>query len=130
LACVLINNSTDLFQVLQQENLQTLEHDAEVHLGQTSDIVTETKVKAPENVDGKKQPTTSLPTSTPCPKKKRKLMREVSDTVRELKILNETMNRPESETHECDLFAAYIARQLKQLKAASCSLLKKKFRVC
>jgi len=57
MACVLINNSTDLFQVPQQENLQTLEYDAEVDLVQTSDkvnksdIVTETKVKAPEKVN-------------------------------------------------------------------------------
>jgi len=54
LACVLINNSTDLFQVPQQENQQTLEYDAEVDLVQTSDIVTETKVKASENIDDKK----------------------------------------------------------------------------
>jgi len=95
LACILINNSTDLFQVPQQENLLTLECDAEVDLVQTSDkvnkadIVMEIKIKAPENVNDIKQPTTSLPTSTPCPKKKRKLLREVSDTVRELKTLNE-----------------------------------------
>jgi len=49
-------------------------------------------------------------------------MREVSDTVRELKILNEKINRPEPETHECDVFGAHIARQLKQLNAASCIL--------
>jgi len=73
LVCDLINNSTDLFQVPRQENLQTLEYDAEVDLVQTSDkvnksdIVTETKVKAPEKVNDIKQPTTSLPTSTPCP---------------------------------------------------------------
>jgi len=115
----LINNSTDLFQVPQQENLQPLEYNAEVDLVQTSDTVMETKVKVPENVDDKKQPTTSLPTSTPCPNKKRKLMREVSDTVRGLKILNETINHPEPETHECDVFAAYKARQL---KTTSCTL--------
>jgi len=49
-------------------------------------------------------------------------LREVSDTVRELKTLNETINRPEPETHESDMFAAHIARQLKQLNAASCIL--------
>jgi len=49
-------------------------------------------------------------------------LREVSDTVRELKTLNETNSRPEPETHECDIFAAHIARQLKQLNAASCIL--------
>jgi len=124
----LISNSTGLFQVPQQENLQTQEYDAEVSLVQTSDkvnksdIVTETNVKAPENVNDRKQPATSLPTSTPCPKKKRTLLREVSDTVRELKTLNETINRPEPEAHECDVFAAHIARQLKQLNAASCIL--------
>ena len=63
-----------------------------------------------------------MPTSTPCPKKKRTLLREVSDTVRELKTLNETINRPEPEAHECDVFAAHIARQLKQLNASSCIL--------
>jgi len=123
----LINNSTGLFQVPQQENLQMQEYDAEVDLVQTSekvnksDIVMETKVKAPENVDNK-QPATCLPTSTPCPKKKRTLLREVSDTVHELKTLNEMINRPEPETHEYDVFAAHIARQLKQLNAASCIL--------
>jgi hypothetical protein len=125
LACVLINN---LFQVPQQENIQRMEYDAEVHLVQTSDKVnesdnvTEKKVKAPENVNDIQQRTTSLPSSTPCPKKKRKLLREVSDTVRELKFLNETINRPEPETHECDVFAAHIARQLKHMNPASCIL--------
>ena len=104
------------------------EYDAEVDLVQTSDkfnkseIVTETSVKAPENVNGIKQPATSLPTSTPYPKKKRTLLREVSDTVRELKTWSETINRPEPEAHECDVFAAHIARQLKQLNAAACIL--------
>jgi hypothetical protein len=82
----------------------------------------ETNVKAPENINDIKQPATSLPTSTPCPKKKRTLLREVSDTVRELKTLNETINRPEPEAHECDVFAAHIARPLKQLNATSCIL--------
>ena len=124
----MISNSTGLFQVPQQENLQTQEYDAEVSLVQTSDkvnksdIVTETNVKAPKNVNELKQPATSLPTSAPCPKKKRTLLREVSDTVRELKTLNETINRSEPEAHECDVFAAHIARQLKQLNAASCIL--------
>ena len=36
--------------------------------------------------------------------------------------MNETISRPETETHECDVFAAHIARQLKQLNAASCIL--------
>jgi hypothetical protein len=69
------------------------ECDAEIDLVQTGDkvnksaIVTETNVKAPENVNDRKQPATSLLTSTPCPKKK-SLLREVSDTVRELKTLN------------------------------------------
>lgn len=122
---VLISNSTGLFQVPQQENLQTQEYDAEVDLVQTgdkvnkSDIVTETNVKAPENINDRKQPATSLPTSTPCPKKKRTLLREVLDTVRELKTLNEMINCPEPEAHECDVFAAHIARQL---NAASCIL--------
>ena len=126
MTCVLINNSTGLFQV-PQENLQTQEYDAEVDLVQTSekvnksDIVMETKVKAPENVDNK-QPATCLPTSTPCPKKKRTLLREVSDTVHELKTLNEMINRPEPETHECDVFDARVARQLKHVNAASCIL--------
>jgi hypothetical protein len=124
----LISNSTGLFQVPQQEDIQTQEYDAEVDLVQTSDkvnkcdIVMETKVKAPENVNDAKQPATSLPTSTPCPKKKRTLPREVSDTVRELKTLNEVINHSEPEAHECDVFAAHIARQLKQLNAASCIL--------
>ena len=115
----MINNSTGLFQVPQQENLQTQEYDAEVDLVQTgnkvniSDCVPETNVKAPGNVNDIKQPATSLSTSTPCPKEKRSLLREVSDTVRELKALNETINRPETEAHECDVFAAHIARQLK-----------------
>jgi len=53
----LISNSTGLFQVPQQENLQMQEYDAAVSLVQTSDkvnksdIVTETNVKAPENVN-------------------------------------------------------------------------------
>jgi len=124
----LISNSTGLFQIPQPENLQTQEYDAEVSLVQTSDkvnksdIVTETNVKAPENVNDRKQPATSLPTSKSCPNKKRTLLREVSDTVRELKTLNETINRPEPEVHECDLFATHIARQLKQLNAVSCIL--------
>jgi len=128
LTYVLLSNSTGLFQVTQQENLQTQEYDAEVSLVQTSDkvnksdIVTETNVKAPENVNDRKQPATSLPTSKSCPNKKRTLLREVSDTVRELKTLNETINRPEPEAHECDVFATHIARQLKQLNAASCIL--------
>ena len=128
MTCVLISNSTGLFQVPQQENLQMQEYDAEVDLVQTgdkvskSDIVTETNVKAPENINDRKQPATSLPTSTPCPKKKRTLLHEVSDTVRELKTLNEAINRPEPETYECDVFATHIARQLKQLNAASCIL--------
>ena len=84
--------------------------------------MTETKVKAPENVNDIKQPATSLRTSTPCPKKKRTLLREVLDTVRELKTLNETINRPEPETHECDVFDARVARQLKHVNAASCIL--------
>jgi hypothetical protein len=124
----LINNSTRLFQVPQQENLQMQEYDAEVNLVQTgdkvnkSDIVTETNIKAPENVNDIKQPATSLPTSTPCRKKKRMLLHELSGTARELKTLNETIDRPEPEAHECDVFAAHIARQLKQLNAASCIL--------
>jgi hypothetical protein len=81
----------------------------------------ETNVKAPENVNDRKQPATSLPTSTPCPKN-RTLLREVSDAVHELKTLNETINRPEPEAHECDVFATYIERQLKQLNAAACIL--------
>ena len=123
---VLISNSAGLFQVPQQENLQTQEYVAEIDLVQTgdrvnkSDIVTETVVKAPENVNDRKQPATSLPTSTRCPKKKRTLLREVSDTVRELKTFNVTINLPEPEAHECDMFATHIARQLKQLNAASC----------
>jgi hypothetical protein len=60
-----------------------------------------------------------LPTSAPCPKKKRKVLREVSDTVRELKTLNETINLPEPEAKKCDVFAAHIARQQKELSAAS-----------
>jgi len=102
------------------------EYDAEVD--QTSDkvnksdIVTETNVKAPENVNDRKQHATSLPTSTPCPKKKRTLLGELSDTVCELKTVNETINHPEPEAHECDVFATHIARQLKQLNAASCIL--------
>jgi len=98
LTYVLINNSTGLFQISQQEALQQQEYDAEVDLVQTGDkvnksnTVTETNVKAPENVNDIKQPATSLPTSSPCPKKKRTLLREVSDTVRELKTLNETNN--------------------------------------
>jgi hypothetical protein len=128
LTYVLISNSTGLFQVPQQENLQMQEYDAEVDLVQTgekvskSDIVTETNVKAPENVNDRKQPVTSLPTSTPCPKKKRTSLCEVSDTVRELKTLNEMINHPEPETHECDVFAMHIARQLKELNAGSCIL--------
>ena len=124
----MINNSTGLFQIPQQENLQTQEYDAEVDLAQTSDkvnkpdVMTETKIKATENVNDIKQPVTSLSTSTPCPKKKMTLLRGVSDTVRELKTLNETINRPEPETHECDVFAAHIARQLQQLNAACCIL--------
>ena len=104
------------------------EYDAEANLVQTgdkvnkSDTVTETNVKASENVNDIKQPETSLRTSTPCPKKKRTLLREVSDTVHELETLNETINHPEPEAHECDMFAAHIARQLKQLNAASCIL--------
>ena len=107
----MISNSTGLFQVPQQENLQMQEYDAAVSLVQTSDkvnksdIVTETNVKAPENVNDWKQPATSL-----------------LDTVRELKTLNETINCPELEAHECDVFATHIARQLKQLNAASCIL--------
>ena len=115
----MINNSTGLFQVPQQENLRMQESDAEVELVQTgdkvnkSDIVKETNVKATENINDIKQPATSLPTSASCPKKKRTLLREVSDTVCELKTLNETINLPEPEAHECDVFAAHIARQLK-----------------
>jgi hypothetical protein len=121
----LISNSTGLFQVPQQENLQTQGNDAEVDLVQIgdkvnkSDIVMETNVKAPQNADDQKQPATSLPTSTPCPKKKRTLLREVSDTVCEPKTLNETINRPEPEANECDMFATHIARQL---NADSCIL--------
>jgi hypothetical protein len=128
LTYVLISNSTGLFQVPQQENLQTQDNDAEIDLVQIGDkvnkcdIVTETNVKALQNVDDQKQPATSLPTSTPCPKKKRTLLREVSDTVRELKTLNETINHPEPEANECDVFAAHIVRQLKQLNADSCIL--------
>jgi hypothetical protein len=44
LACILINNSTDLFQLPQQENLQTLEYDAEVDLVQTSDKVNKSDI--------------------------------------------------------------------------------------
>ena len=122
----MISNSIGLFQVPQQENLQTQEYDDEVDLVQTgnkvnkSDIVPETNVKAPDNVNYIKQPATGLPTSAPCPKKKRKLLLEVSDTVSELKTLNETINRPEPEANKCDVFAAHIARQQKQLSAASC----------
>jgi uncharacterized protein (DUF3084 family) len=92
LTYVLISNSTGLFQVPQLENLQMQEYDAEVGLVQTgdkvnkSDIVTKTNVKAPENVNDRK-PATSLSTSPQCPKKKRPLLREVSETVRELKTL-------------------------------------------
>ena len=124
----MISNSTGIFQVPQQENLQTQECDAEVHLVQTgdkvnkSDIVTETNVKDPENVNDWKQPATSLPTLTQRPKEKRTLLREVSDTVRELKTLNGMINRPEPEVHECDMFATHIARQLKQMNDASCIL--------
>lgn len=105
------------FRFHNKENLQTQKNDAEVDLVQTgdkvnkSDIVTETNVKAPENVNDQKQPATSLPTLTPCPKKIRSLPREVSDTVRELKTLNETINRPEPKAHDCDVFAAHIASQ-------------------
>jgi hypothetical protein len=119
LTYILISNSTGLFQIPQQENLQTRENDAEVDLVRTgdkvnkSDIVMETNVKAPENVNDRKQPAASLATSTPCPKRKRTLLRKVSDTVRELKTLNETISRPEPDAHECDVFAAHIARQLK-----------------
>jgi hypothetical protein len=60
-----------------------------------------------------------MPTSTPCPKKKWTLLREVLDTVRELETLNETINRAEPEANECNVFAAHIARQLKQLNADS-----------
>jgi hypothetical protein len=128
LTYVLISNSTGLFQVPQLENLQAQEYDAEVDFVQTSDkvnksdIVTETNVKAPENVNDQKQPATSLPTSTPCPKKKRTLLRELSDTVCELKTVNEMISHPEPEAHECDVFATHITRQLKQLNAASCIL--------
>jgi len=124
----MINNSTGLFQVPQKGNLQTQKYDAEVSLFQTSDkvnksdIVMETNVKAPGNVNDIKHPATSLPTSTSCLTKERTLLLEVSDTVRELKTLNETINHPEPEAHECDVFAAHIARQLKQLNAASCIL--------
>ena len=83
--------------------------------------MTETNVNATENVNDRKQPATSLPTSSPCPKKKRTLLREVLDTVRELKALNETNSLPEQEAHECDVFATHIARQLKQ-NSASCIL--------
>jgi hypothetical protein len=75
LTYVLISNSTGLLQVPQQENLQTQEYDAEVSLLQTSDkvnksdIVTETNVKAPENINDRKQPATSFPTSTLYPRK-------------------------------------------------------------
>ena len=72
----------------------------------------ETNLKVAENVNDIKQPAASLPTSTPCTKKKRTLLHEVSDTVHKLKTLNETINRPEPEAHECDVFAAHIARQL------------------
>ena len=64
----MISNSIGLFQVPQQENLQTQEYDDEVDLVQTgnkvnkSDIVPETNVKAPDNVNYIKQPATSLPT--------------------------------------------------------------------
>jgi hypothetical protein len=47
------------------------------------------------------------------------LLREVPDNLRELKTLNETINRPEPEAHKCDVFPTHIARQLKQLNAAS-----------
>ena len=124
----MINNSNSLFQVPQLENLQMQEYDAEVNLVQTgdkvnkSDIVTETNIKAPENVNDVKQRETSLPTSTPYAKKKRVLLHELSDTACELKTLNETIDRPEPEAHECDVFAAHIARQLTQPNAASCIL--------
>jgi hypothetical protein len=36
--------------------------------------------------------------------------------------LNEAINCPEPEANECDVFAAHIARQLKQLNADSCIL--------
>jgi hypothetical protein len=39
-----------------------------------------------------------------------------------VKTLNETINRSEPEAHEYDVFAAHIARQLKQLNTASCIL--------
>jgi hypothetical protein len=45
------------------------------------------------------------------------LLREISDTVRELNHLNETNNRPEPEAHECEGFATCIVRQLEQLNA-------------
>jgi hypothetical protein len=80
--------------------------------------VTETNVKAPQN-NHQKKPATSLPSSTPCIKKKRTL-REVSDTVRELKMLNQTINCTETESNECDVFGKYIAKQLKLLNAISC----------
>jgi hypothetical protein len=57
LTYVLISNSTGLFQVPQQENLQMQENDAEVDLVQIgdrvnkSDILMETNVKAPQNIN-------------------------------------------------------------------------------
>jgi len=48
-----------------------------------------------------------------------------SDTIRELKTLNETISCPEPETLECDVIAAHIAKQFKQLNAASCILARK-----
>jgi hypothetical protein len=119
LTYILISNFTGLFQVPQQKNLQTQEYDAEVNLLLTGvnkfDIATETNVRAPENVNDRKKPATSLPTS-------RTLLCEVSDTVRELKTLNEMINRPEPEARKCGLFATHIVKQLKQLNAASCIL--------
>jgi hypothetical protein len=83
LTYILISNFTGLFQVPQHKNLQTQEYDAEVNLllarVNKSDIVLETNVKVQENVNDLKQPVISLPNSTPCHKKKRTLLREVSD---------------------------------------------------
>lgn len=49
-------------------------------------------------------------------------MREVSEAVREMKELSESINKADDPLDECDAFATHIARQLRKLSTPSCIL--------